>query len=413
MKDEQERLLAHMITFFDRTGTWFLEGETLRDFTIGHSIFRSQKLRLGLLDVDQRDLRRRCQAFGTAVRFADDKVKMDIGHHTLSINMYSSRANKATYRAKNVPLRWLVAPDKERKLAMSRGGGSLSTNGTWRYSVDPILPYSLPCPYGSGALLDEQLPLWFVDVKRPKVDADKASFGNLFFTPKRKKNAARLLEAMFRLGRQAGLEENMFLAFGALLGIVRGGDFIPHDTDLDLNIFMTKDGKAEKRYYKLLEKPGSFAPDKKDPDHWRTMFEKRKRGPEVRKDNGVPVWLSLGPLGPKSENGVKSCNWFWFEFNGYSWHSKGRKWVRPKKFDGTQFAYTSKDQAIAKGIPSPFVADRIPFMFHGVQVRIPRLAGTCLDWWYPGWMRPAKGSSAKKQILVIGKWGDQRTWRMV
>lgn len=395
-----------MVTFFDRSGIWWLDRQTLQDFAAGRAFWRRKKIYIGMLDVEPKALKDRAYNFGSMVHVGDDKVTIETDIAVISIRLWYTKGNKAISRGKCVPRNWFVGSAKD-----TRGlkHGSLTKHGLFRYNINQVLPYTMCTPFSAGAVLDDIEPLWFVNQKFP--DRDET---NAFFTASRRKNAYRTIAGMYRCAAAAGISpERVWLGFGGLLGIVREGDFILNDNDIDMCINMSKDGKPERKYLEYLHQTGFFEPDKKHKDHFRKMVEKREKAPAWRKDPKCPVWTSIGPMGIEHEDGVKSCNWFWFNHNGYAWHSKGGKWTRPKKFDGKVFPYTDKDAAIAKGMPKELVAEMVPYNFHGVDIFIPKRAGACCDWWYPGWLRPAKGSSVKKVVMIVGKWEDKRTWRIV
>jgi hypothetical protein len=109
---------------------------------------------------------------------------------------------------------------------------------------------------------------------------------------------------------------------------------------------------------------------------------------------------------------VKACNWFWFRYSGFAWHSKGGRWVNNHKFNHSQHSYRDTDEALALGIPEILVENLIEVDFEGVKVKMPLLSGSCCDWWYPGWDLRGNGSSARKALLVVGKWSEQKTWRV-
>jgi len=240
------------------------------------------------------------------------------------------------------------------------------------------------------------------------------------FTHRKKKIALEELQLMLECGERAGIRKAMFLGFGVMLGQVmlynfkRGcGDFIPNDNDMDMCIDAdTISADQELCYYNELSKAGLFANRrkislKKDPKgFYKGLIERGggESGPKVRFN-----WLSLR----HKHHGVKSCNWFFYKWNGFYWHSKGGQWVTARKFDPGKFAYKPDDVAMAKGIPARFIKPLVETDFHGVRVQFPLQAATCADYWYPGWWLPKtkRGASRKTAVCAIKDWGNKKTWR--
>jgi hypothetical protein len=114
-------------------------------------------------------------------------------------------------------------------------------------------------------------------------------------------------------------------------------------------------------------------------------------------------WFSIGPKSPYTDNGVKSCNWFWFKHGGFWWHSKGKQWIGRREL--------SKDNITAKGIPDTVFNGKLKnVLFNGIEVQMPNQLGPCLDWWYPGWVTRKKDASAISVLLNIPDEKDKRTW---
>jgi len=296
-----------------------------------------------------------------------------------------------------VPQNWLFRPydDPIPRPNVSRNGAAL-------VRVSTVLPYMLQIPHMVGSVLDLTMPGWFT---KTAVGARDHGLG-CFFTPERKATAQAMLKRFYEIAGQAGIADRIWVGFGGLLGIVRDGDWIPHDNDMDMCFHSTDDGAAEKRYYELMKQPGSF-------DGKRSMFEYRERGPEVTTDTGRPVWFSCGPMSPHKGHGVKCCHWFGWKHNGMWWHSKGARWITSHKFSryGSE---VKKAQAVALGLNYAYCSELMPYNHHGVQVLVPKNAGACCDFWYPGWVAPRSGGqSAQTNIMLIGKWSDRSTWRMV
>ena len=76
-----------------------------------------------------------------------------------------------------------------------------------------------------------------------------------FFNYERKRLATEDLAICYDCAREAGIEEHLFVNFGLLLGIVRDGDFIGHDDDIDMCLKADKiTAEQERKYIELLEK---------------------------------------------------------------------------------------------------------------------------------------------------------------
>ena len=185
------------------------------------------------------------------------------------------------------------------------------------------------------------------------------------------------------------------------------GDFIPHDTDLDICIDTEKHGPdGDKKYLEEIKKP--FKIGKQEFPHG--LCEKMFRFSNNRDDTNRPLWLSIGHRSINNDNGVKSCNWFMFEHSNYYWHSKGDRWVTGK-FNNSEINRT--DKAVCLGQPSGSLGQFVEVDFNGVAVNMPKNAGTCLDWWYPGFKPDGQGSSARKLIMAIPNWQKKETWRII
>jgi hypothetical protein len=259
----------------------------------------------------------------------------------------------------------------------------------------------LNVPARPGSVLDTILPEWFTKV----AVAEKETGLGVFFTPERKAVARAMIRRFYEIAGEAGMRERLWLGFGGVLGLLRDGDFIQHDDDLDMCIHGSDTGEAERRYLELVSKPGSF-------DGKVSLFEHRKRQEFFGDQNGQPVWFSCGPISP-AKGGVKACHWFGWNYNGMWWHSKGVRWVNGKKF-GRYGNKTQSAAALALGMPVRYCEDLIDVDFKGVRVRVPRLSGHCVDFWYPGWVTPrAGGSSAQRHVLAIGNWADKKTWKTI
>lgn len=216
-----------------------------------------------------------------------------------------------------------------------------------------------------------------------------------FFTYDKKRYATEDLATCYECAEKAGMKDALFVSFGLLLGIVREGDFIGHDNDVDLCVKADKIAKQqEDDYVRLLHEAGMFfARDKKS----------------HRQDTGRTTWFSLR----KRSGRAKFCHWLGFEWSDYWWWSKAGKWISARKFDEERWDYAFDDDAIMLGIPAEYTRELMWIKFRGVDVQIPTAYGGALDYMYPGWPVPKKGGSSRKQtVCIVPNWDDSRTWRI-
>jgi len=244
--------------------------------------------------------------------------------------------------------------------------------------------YPFCFPTKIGEKLDYNDINWTEKTKRMKYD----SVPGEFFTPQRKKNGYELLGKMLECGKNAGIDQYMFLAFGNLLGYALRHDFMPKDNDLDMCIlgeFITQ----EQCHQYLVECKNAG------------LMENRMRGPVSI--NGKYTWFSIGDKSITNECGVKACNWFWFKHGGYWWHSKGMQWIGRDNL--------SKEHPTAKGISeSIFTGEFRDIEFGGHKIKAPIYIGKCLDWWYNDWLHRRGGSSAINTVLIMPDENDKKTW---
>ena len=186
-------------------------------------------------------------------------------------------------------------------------------------------------------------------------------------------NTADQLARQVECAKQAGIYDSMFLAFGTLLGQVRhNGSMIPGDDDLDLG-FISEEitPEQETEYIRLI---GS--PTKAFPNHG--LFEYRREITR-RRDRGGHFWLSC--RGRPVETCFKCCHWFFWTRYGYTWHSKG-----PGSF--------------VKGAPAQFFGKGPEVEFLGVTVRVPKMTGALLDFWYTDWFTQRMGGNSARKVLM-------------
>ncbi|MGW8324080.1 MAG: hypothetical protein ACWGNI_00160 [Desulfobacterales bacterium] len=215
-----------------------------------------------------------------------------------------------------------------------------------------------------------------------------------YFNFDRKRKAIEDIATCYECAEKAGIKDKLFINFGLLLGIVRENDFIGNDDDVDICVQADDiSKKQQEEYINYLDDHGLF-------------FAREKK--VKRKDKDMYTWFSLR----KEQDRAKFCHWFGFNWSGYYWWSKGRKWVRASKFDETRWGYSDTDQGIALGIPSDYVKKLIWIKFKGIKIQIPEKYGHVLDWEYPGWPIPQSGSSRKQVVCIIPKWDTPRDWKI-
>ena len=236
---------------------------------------------------------------------------------------------------------------------------------------------------------------------------------NVYFDSERKKLALEELYNIHECAEKAGMRHALFIGFGLLLGIVREGDFIGHDNDMDMCIRADLiEPKQELEYYRRLKEAGLFFARRRQ--SFRNVKSGFRRGEILSSMGDDPsdpdtrfAWFSLR----KRKDFCKCCNWFFFPWNGYFWHTKGNMWISQRKFSRDKFHYSVDDDAIMKGIPEECITGLTEIKFKGLPVRIPKMFGSCLDFWYPGWRIPKQGGSSAKAITCnVGNWLDKRTW---
>ena len=274
---------------------------------------------------------------------------------------------------------------------------------TERRLIDYMYPYSVQVPANYGTYLDEWRPGWFVDAPKPAL-AHLRETG--FFSDARCRFADRLLTGLCNAARRTGCYEASFLGFGGLLGVVMCGAWIPADDDMDFCFLSDRiSAREERALVEEFRRVGSFADGV-------SFYDYRERQLQST-STGRALWTSLGPQSIR-RNGVKSCVWWWQRYKNRYWHSKGRKWIgQQRKFNRQAYHISSDDEAVCLGIPAHLLSDLIEIDYAGGRVQVPKMAGNCCDYWYPGWRLGVGGSSRRVEVLVVGSWKDEKTWRVV
>jgi hypothetical protein len=239
-------------------------------------------------------------------------------------------------------------------------------------------------PPNMGAVCDQVNPGW-TEIIKPT--SSYVYPEGCFFDAQRRKNGHDLIVKLLECGKKVGIDDKMFLGFGGALGYALIGDFMPNDDDADLCILGDEIPQEQLHaYFMECRKAG--------------LMENRERGPVSVE--GKYVWFSLGPKSPYTEHGMKSCVWIWFKHGGFYWHSKGKKWIGRKGLN--------QEFPTAKGIPeSIFNGELKTVNFGGIEVKVPKMLGSCLDWQYPGWINRKQESSVIKAVLVMPK-DDRKSW---
>ena len=202
-----------------------------------------------------------------------------------------------------------------------------------------------------------------------------------------------LLKTAKECAEKAGIAHRMFLSFGTMLGAIREHAFITHDTDADLG-FLPVNKEQKELYYRECGKAGLL--------EWVHPLDRVSRtctGDEL-------LWFSI-----KNDFG-KSCNWFFFQWNNYLWHSKGTKWLI--KFHEKEYPRDVRTTAIMLGAPVKYFNELVEIDFEGERFNIPLDAGSLCDFWYNGWIFPRKGGSSERKIVgSFINWEDKSTWEIL
>lgn len=383
--------------FFGRLGAWFLNGSSLIEFCVNRRVVVDGIIHIGIYGIERDVLIRRFEQFDITLESDSNPIiagtKFGI-QYSITVFQDTRKSNVGFPGSAQIPKSWLFC-DQELSDEIARKNRCLK-GGMWSVPISEIEPIEFRLPFMVGSYLDVFFPGWISRITDRNPEA--WHFTNVFFNGQRRTNAIELINQMYECGRKAGIDHAMFLGFGTALGAVRHGDFIPFDRDMDMCIiadWISQESALE--YVRICKEAG--------------LGEHRWVTPQCRSD-GMPVWFSLGPKSPVSEEGIKSCNWFWFKHGGYWWHSKGGLWVSPTKFSKKKTQYTKDDEAIAKGIPLECIEKLVDFSFLGASIKLPDNIGRCLDSWYLGWPVPREGASSHQWVMVIEKWDDKNTWRI-
>ena len=202
------------------------------------------------------------------------------------------------------------------------------------------------------------------------------------------------------IAKSAGIYHAIFPGFGSMLGMVREDNLLAHDDDTDMCVLSELITK---------EQEDAFVQGLED----ARMFEYRRKV-ERRTDNDRLLWLSLKSSN-KHGHGIypgcaKSCIWFFFKWKGFYFHSKGRAWI--KKL-GPRLKIPQDHEAIGKGVDERLFRHMIKRKFCGKEYMFPALYGTILDRWYGDWKVPRGGSSREEMVIIVKKWKDQSTWKLL
>ena len=203
------------------------------------------------------------------------------------------------------------------------------------------------------------------------------------------------IQTCYECADKAGIKDALFVNFGALLGIIREGDFLGHDDDCDMCLDM--DGVTKEQqdaYIQNLNDAGMF--------YARKKFSRRP-------DTKAATWFTLR----KKDGRAKFCHWCGFSWQGFWWWSKAGKWVEQRKFNMSKWGWNDETCALMLGIPADYIREKMWIDFRGIKVQIPKNYGSVLDWEYPGWPVPRKGGSSKKQaVCIIEDWKTPKKWRV-
>jgi hypothetical protein len=218
-----------------------------------------------------------------------------------------------------------------------------------------------------------------------------------------KPGAVKLLIKAKECAIEAGVYDKMFLSFGTLLGAIRPTKdenhkyrlgLMEHDDDMDIGwLPMSEDKK--KAYFESCIKHGLF--------NWGLSNRHSVM------TNGDIMWFSI-----KDGENVRSCNWFFFEWDNFMWHSKGGLWLNEIKFPSNIFPRSEDAQGVMLGAPAEHFKQLTEIDFEGEKFNVPLNAGSLCDFWYPGWAVPRNGGASSKHCCgIINDWEDKNTWKII
>ena len=192
---------------------------------------------------------------------------------------------------------------------------------------------------------------------------------------------------------KVGIYEHVTIGYGTFLGMIREGDFIKHDDDMDCIVFADRiTEEQEEAYFDGLVKLGLF---------------KNRAKIKRRSDNGRLLWTSM----KETSNDTKCCTWYYQRYDKYYFHGKGRNWVTQKIGPYLNPPIDPTFEAIMKGIHAKFFDHMVERQFQGLSFMIPVQYGQILDYWYPNWSVPKKGgASLEEMLLVVPRWDKPKNW---
>jgi len=391
---DKDKFLHSLACLTNRIPMLFITSNTLGEFLTTGDIFDPVHVAAPTISAD---------TFKMICSTSNVDAKLDSTMAVLGVNGCSLVVHlKGEKSLANINQELIAAPkDTIEELKSHRK--SITATGLWKKYLCPEKPYFVTLPYRYGTVMDLLEPKWFVKAGQ----RERPFPGIKFLVGKRVEHGVELLQKIFECGERAGIRDAMWLGFGCCLGYIMCGGFIPKDNDIDICIDSDKITKEqEDAYFQEIKKPFSIG----NQEFPHGLCESRFMAPSVRQDTKRALWTSIGHRNIASDFGLKACHWFWFNHGGISWHSKGGRWVKGKSSFGSGM---DTCEALCLGIPESVVSEKVEIDFLGVKVRVPLHAGTCCDWWYPGWDPAGEGSSARRIVMSIGKWEDQKTWRIV
>jgi len=204
-------------------------------------------------------------------------------------------------------------------------------------------------------------------------------------------SSRNLLKELYECAKDAGISEKVFISFGTLLGAVREKGLIEHDTDLDVCILPIST-EEKQLYYNICKERGLM-------DGWKHPSSRIGKS-----THGEIFWFSA----KKSRPETKCCNWFMFKWNKLMWHTKGPLSQRYSMVTDVPVA-----RWFAKGAKAEYFKELVPIKFLDIDVNVPKMTGSLLDFWYPNWLIPVyEGASCNDIIGSIKYIGKKLDWIM-